>query len=182
MPFVTDTVSQLVEMIVTEDPVFPDFFSPALRDLLSLMLATEPAKRPAIGDVLAHSWLEAVHKPSTALVREDPERREGAVAALASAFDIPEAECEKQLREGNPDIVVAFRIIMASRVAGVRPPQDVLRSAAAMVSNPNTGAIMHGKAAQHRHAAMDAARIAGMSRSVSRRPYRSTLGNPSFVG
>jgi serine/threonine protein kinase len=179
MPFVNDNVSQLIEMIVTKNITFPDFFSPPLRSLLSLMLAKDPIKRATISDVLAHSWMDNTHKP---LIGVDPEHRNSVIAALSAAFELSDAECERQLREGVPEIMVAYRIITASRAAGVRTPPDAFQSAAALVSGPNATAMLKGKSAPHRNSAIEAVRVPGMARSVCRRPFRKALRNPSFVG
>jgi serine/threonine protein kinase len=182
MPFVTDNVSQLVEMIVTEEVAFPDFFSPPLKDLLSLMLTKDPTRRPAISDVVAHPWMDSTHKPFIGLGRDEPERRESAMSALSLAFDMPEVECEKHIREENSEMAVAYRIIMASKLAGPRMPQDVFHSAAAMVSAPNIASFIYGKSAQHRHPTMETSWVVGPSRSVPRRAFKKAIRNPSFVG
>jgi hypothetical protein len=44
-------------MTIREDAAFPDFFSPPLRSLLSLMLIKNRFKRSTITDILGHSWI-----------------------------------------------------------------------------------------------------------------------------
>jgi serine/threonine protein kinase len=100
IPFITNNVLHLVEMIVKEDATFPDFFSPPLRNSLSLMVTKEP--RQALDN---HRRLRALldrplHKTLLVVARDDWEHRDSVIAA---EFDLPEAECEQKLREPQRD-------------------------------------------------------------------------------
>jgi serine/threonine protein kinase len=60
LPFTGGNLQQLTHNIMHNDPVFPEFLSPELRDLLETLLAKDPSRRPSIPRIYAHPWMQEV--------------------------------------------------------------------------------------------------------------------------
>ena len=54
-----DNINLLYRYIVNTPLTFPDYISPGARDLLSLMLVPDPAKRSDLRTIMTHPWLAA---------------------------------------------------------------------------------------------------------------------------
>ncbi|KAF9508795.1 hypothetical protein BS47DRAFT_1350040 [Hydnum rufescens UP504] len=52
-----DNINLLYKYIVNTPLTFPDYISPEARDLLSIMLVPDPAKRSDLATIMAHPWL-----------------------------------------------------------------------------------------------------------------------------
>ena len=61
LPFVSQNHQDLVNLILTKDPVFPKWFSANLRDLLSKMLEKDATKRISIAQIKGHPWMMAMN-------------------------------------------------------------------------------------------------------------------------
>ncbi|EPQ55692.1 Pkinase-domain-containing protein [Gloeophyllum trabeum ATCC 11539] len=68
-----DNINLLYKYIVTTTLTFPPHISPEARDLLSLMLVADPARRADLPTIMCHQWLAPYHHLFTKTV-EDLER------------------------------------------------------------------------------------------------------------
>ena len=60
-----DNINLLYRYIVNTPLSFPDYISTEARDLLSLMLVPDPARRTTLDGVMRHTWLSAYHSIRT---------------------------------------------------------------------------------------------------------------------
>ena len=56
LPFSDPNIPRLIEKVINEDPVYPNFFSDELRDLLTKMLCKDPLKRISLSEITQHPW------------------------------------------------------------------------------------------------------------------------------
>ncbi|THX98230.1 kinase-like protein [Aureobasidium pullulans] len=62
LPFDDDDENDTKQRILKEDPKYPDYVPEGAKDLMSKLLSRRPLIRPALADVLRHSWLQE-HAP-----------------------------------------------------------------------------------------------------------------------
>ena len=60
-----DNINLLYKYIVSTPLSFPDYISMEARDLLSMMLVPDPARRTSLDGVMRHPWLSAYHQTRT---------------------------------------------------------------------------------------------------------------------
>jgi serine/threonine protein kinase len=58
LPFGCDSVSQVAHRVMTTEPNYPDYLSPALRDLLTRMFAKDPQYRIDLAGIQKHRWFQ----------------------------------------------------------------------------------------------------------------------------
>ncbi|CAD0021640.1 unnamed protein product [Aureobasidium pullulans] len=62
LPFDDDDENDTKQRILKEDPKYPEYIPEGAKDLMSKLLSRRPLIRPALADVLRHSWLQE-HAP-----------------------------------------------------------------------------------------------------------------------
>lgn len=57
LPFWSENMNELVDLICDSEPNYPDYLSNDVIDLLKQMLTKDPNKRPSLSKVMSHKWL-----------------------------------------------------------------------------------------------------------------------------
>ncbi|OHT14588.1 CAMK family protein kinase [Tritrichomonas foetus] len=63
LPFSDPSIPRLIDKVINEDPVYPNFFSTELCDLLHKMLDKNPIQRISISEIMNHPWVTAGGEP-----------------------------------------------------------------------------------------------------------------------
>ena len=104
-----DNINLLYKYIVSTPLSFPDYISMEARDLLSMMLVPDPARRTSLDGVMRHPWLSLYHQTRT--------------DGLPNAFGKTVDDLEKQALEQHQQRRLAYqRQMRANAVANGTAP------------------------------------------------------------
>jgi len=76
LPFEDGNTAQLYRKILDADYKPPKFISPAVRDLIALMLTTDPDKRITIAGIREHGWYKQVPDVSRVIIPENQTQKD----------------------------------------------------------------------------------------------------------
>ncbi|KAL0952802.1 hypothetical protein HGRIS_007027 [Hohenbuehelia grisea] len=128
-----DNINLLYKYIVNTPLSFPDYISDNAKDLLSMMLVPDPARRASLGAVMRHPWL-AAFCPTP---EQEESWRANEPAPIPRAFGRTVADLEREAMEQHQQKRLAY--------------QRQMKAAAASQQTPQSAAPSSGRRADHAH-------------------------------
>jgi hypothetical protein len=106
LPFDEDEEEVTKQMILKDEPKFPDHIPPQAKDLIVLLLSKRPLIRPALADILQHPWL-AEHAPHQQAILK--------LQQPAPFTTELEKETLQRMRSAGVDIDIIIENVLAQR-------------------------------------------------------------------
>jgi len=110
LPFDDDDDSITKTRILKEDPIYPEDFPPAAKDLCQKLLSKRPLPRPSLADILRHPWLS----------EHAPQQQETLKLQQPPPFSTQlEKEVLERMRSAGVDIDLVIEHVLGQRCDGL---------------------------------------------------------------
>jgi protein-serine/threonine kinase len=168
-----DNINLLYQYIVNTPLTFPDYISEEARDLLKLMLVTDPAHRGTLEQVMAHHWLEPY---AHLFVKSVDELERAAIDQLQLKRQALGPTTRSHAPTAMPDATLD-----RPQLGGQQPPVNAVSKALAFVPSQASAPYLPEAGPSRAHGSSRAASIAVQPSFLSSAPASSRQHHASHA-